>query len=264
MLLAAAATYPDAVASAVTVAAIPEGPLAWVTAMTDAQRRAVLSLLAVQSRLLPMNRLVLAALAGVLPDEVIDQLAARAESGSGQLIRPGWGLDRAFGDHPEALIAWIRRAASSTDLQRFQWTQIWPVIAGSPTTAGGSTAISAVAAQGTAEELLFLTESLANCQNFVLDSPALVAEIVDALSRHPAEAHDTMRGWVLTSGIPRGTSRTPGMPAQQNVDNRDRAEQLSQDAGLPEDVRQLYRELRVALQQVIDSDLAADQREAEA
>jgi hypothetical protein len=262
MLLTAAATFPDAVAAAVTVAAMPD-PSAWVTAMTDAQRRAVLSLLAVQARLLPMNRLVLEALAGVLPDEVIDHLAARAESGSGQLIRPGWGLDRAYADHHGALVAWIRRAAGSTGLQRFQWTRIWPVIAGCPCTAGGSTAISAVAAQGTTEELLFLTESLANCQNFVLDSPSLVAEIVDALSRHPAEVHDMVFGGLLTSGLPRGTSRTPGMPAQQNVDNRDRAEQLSQDAGLSEGTRHLYRELRVALQQAIENDLAADQREAE-
>jgi hypothetical protein len=122
MLIAAASTHPDAVASATIVAAIPD-PASWVTAMTDPQRRAVLSVLAVQPRLLPVNRLLLAALAGVMPAAVIDQLAARAEAGGGLMIRPGWGFDRAIADHPDALIDWIHRASSSTNLQRLKWAQ---------------------------------------------------------------------------------------------------------------------------------------------
>ena len=149
-------------------------------------------------------------------------------------------------------------------MQRFMFARIWPVIAGSPPTSAGSTAISTVAAQGTTDGLLFLADSLATCENFVLDRPALVTEIIDSLSRHPADIHDRVRGALLTSGIPFGTSRTPGKPAQRNVDNRDRAETLSHDESLPEPVRELYGELRTALQHLIDRDLMADLREAEA
>ncbi|UQU62541.1 hypothetical protein COUCH_26365 [Couchioplanes caeruleus] len=263
MLVAAASTHPDAVASATTIATMRD-PVGWVTTMTDGERRAILSVLAVQPKLFPMNRLLLVALANVLPAEVIDRLAARAEAGGGLAIQPGWGFDRAFADHPDALIDWIRRACGSTDLQRFQWARIWPVIAGTPPTTGGSTAISTVAAQGTTDELTFMAESLAHCDNFVLDSPSLVAEIIEALARHPTEVHDGVRAALLTSGIPFGSSRTPGTPAQQNVDNLGRAQALSQDAKLPESVRQLYRELQAVLQQQIECDLEADRREAEA
>ncbi len=212
LLLSFVPSSPDAVASAVAIAA-GTSPANWVNAMNDAERRVVLALLAAPRRMHPLGRLL--------------------------------------------------RAAHATGLQRYRWARVWPVIAGNPISQGASTAISTIAAEGTADEVLFLAESLGNCPNFALDQPSLVAELVAALSRHPTPIHDDVRGHLLASGMPHGTSRTPGQPAKANVDARDRAEALSETAGMTDDVRELYRRLRAALQHQIDRDLDDDEREAD-
>ncbi len=262
LLLSFVPSSPDAVASAVAIAA-GTSPANWVNAMNDAERRVVLALLAAPRRMHPLGRLLLNEIAGVLPNEVIEVLAVHADGSGSQLLRPGWGLDRGFSNQPVALIAWVQRAAHATGLQRYRWARVWPVIAGNPISQGASTAISTIAAEGTADEVLFLAESLGNCPNFALDQPSLVAELVAALSRHPTPIHDDVRGHLLASGMPHGTSRTPGQPAKANVDARDRAEALSETAGMTDDVRELYRRLRAALQHQIDRDLDDDEREAD-
>jgi hypothetical protein len=253
---------PDAVASAVAIAAMP-GAAEWVNAMTDTERRAVLALLAAPRTVHPLGRLLLIEIARVLPTETIDVLAAHAEGYGSHLLRPGWGLDRGFADQPAPLIAWIQRAAHAAGLQRNRWARVWSVVAGNPISQAASTAISAIAATGTDSEVIFLAQSLENRPGFALDQPLLVSELVAALSRHPASIHDEIRGHLQTSGMPRGTSRTPGQPAQANVVARDRAEALSETADMADDVRELYRGLRDALQHQIDRDLENDQREAD-
>lgn len=63
--------------------------------------------------------------------------------------------------------------------------------------------------------------------------------------------------------MPRSTSRTPGEPAQKNVNNRDRAAKLAEDSNLTNEVRDLYRNLQAAIQNRINKDLEEDRREAE-
>jgi hypothetical protein len=67
---------------------------------------------------------------------------------------------------------------------------------------------------------------------------------------------------LLASGVPLG-SWIAGRPAQQNIDNRDRAQMLAYDDTLSNGSRQLYRDLHAELQRIIDRDLKADQAEAE-
>lgn len=262
LLMSFVPSSPDAVASAVAIAA-GASPASWVNAMNDAERREVLALLAAPRRMHPLGRLILNEIAGVLPNDVIEVLAVHADRSGSQLLRPGWGLDRGFSNQSTALTGWIQRAAHATELQRYLWARVWPVIAGNPISQGASTAISAIAAEGTADEVLFLAESLGNCPNFALDQPSLVAELIGALSRHPTPIHDDVRGHLLMSGMPRGTSRAPGQPAKANVEARDRAEALSETTAMTGDVREFYGRLRAALQHQIDRDLEDDEREAD-
>lgn len=116
-LLQAAPTHPYAVAAAVADAAGTDAA-AWTAAMNDDERRAVLAILAVVPKPNVRHRLLLNAIASVLPADAVEVLAAQAETGSFHL-RPGWGLDRAFNDHPAVLVAWIQRAAPATGIKRF-------------------------------------------------------------------------------------------------------------------------------------------------
>jgi hypothetical protein len=112
------------------------------------------------------------------------------------------GLERAFNDHPAELVAWIQKAAPSQGVQRLQWTHVWPVIAGKSPTDGACTAISTVAAEDTAEELVFLAESLAQCENLALDQPNIVTEIIGALSCHPDTTGTADRPAISGLGYP--------------------------------------------------------------
>ncbi|WP_432973469.1 hypothetical protein [Dactylosporangium sp. CA-233914] len=261
LLLTFVPTAPDAVVSAIWIA---EGtdPETWVAAMSDTERRAILDLFRALPKLQTANRGTLMALADALPGDVLDVLALHAERGGSQLLRPGWGLERPFADYPSALVTWVERSAETAGMRRLQRSKIWPAIAGIRPTAGATTAITTIAAQGTDDELLFLAESLAHCPNFVLDEPVLVAELVEALDRHPNINRNQIYGELLVSGVPRA-SWTPGQPAQQNIDNRDRAQTLADDDTLSDEARQLYRDLHAELQRIIDRDLKADQAEAE-
>lgn len=258
-------TAPDAVVSAVWIA---EGtdPQAWVAGMSDAQGRALLDLFRELPKLHTRNRGTLMALADPLPDDVLDVfdvIAVHAERGGSQLLRPGWGFERPFANHPTALVTWVQRGTQAAGMQeRLQRSKIWPAIAAVSPTAGAATAIATIAADGTGDELLFLAESLAHCPNFVLDEPGLFDELVQALDRHPDVNRDQICGELLVSGVPRASWR-PGQPAQQNIDNRDRAQTLADDDTLSDGARQLYRDLHAELQRIIDRDLKADQAEAE-
>ncbi|MEV6928448.1 hypothetical protein AB0M46_28725 [Dactylosporangium sp. NPDC051485] len=254
-------TAPDAVVVAIWIA---EGtdPQTWVAGLSDAQRRALLDLLRELPKLNTTNRGTLVALADPLPDDILDVIAAHAERGGSPLLRPGWGLERPFANHPTALVTWIQHGTQAAGMQRLQRSKIWPAIAGVRPTAGAATAITTIAADGSDDELLFLAESLAHCPNFVLDEPERFEELLEALDRHPDANHDQVVGELLASGIPRA-SWTPGHPAQQNIDNRDRAQALADDATLSDGARNLYRDLHAELQRIIDRDLKADQAEME-
>ena len=231
--------------------------------MTNEQRQAVLGVLAVLPAWNAWHYRIVTAIASALPTDVIDVLAARAQTAGLQAARPGWGLERAFNDHPAELVAWIQKATPSQGVQRLHWTRVWPVIAGRSSTDGAFTAISTVAVDGTAEELVFLAESFAQCENLALDQPNIVTEIIGALSRHPDTISQSVRGALIASGMPHGTSRTPGQPAKANVDNRDRAQALAANTDLTQEARDLYRDMYTALQKQIDEDLECDRREAE-
>ncbi|GAA0903593.1 ATP-binding protein [Virgisporangium aurantiacum] len=261
LLLTFIPTAPDAVASAVSVA---EGadPQTWVAGMSDEQRRALLDLLRELPKLHTRNRRTLTALADSLPDDVLDVIAVHDKRGGSQLLQPGWGIERPFANHPAALVTWIQRGTQAAGTQRFRRSKIWRVIAGVRPTAGAASAITTIAANGTADELLFLAESLAHCTNFVLDEPGLFDELVQALDRHADIDHDQICGELLASGMPDASWR-PGRPAHETIDNRDRAQTLADDDTLSDKSRQLYRDLHAGLQRIIDRDLKADSTEAD-
>lgn len=257
----AAAAHPHAVAAAVAIAVGTDSPQ-WVSSMTGDQRQAVLGLLAVLPDWDIWDYQLASAIAQHLPAEVIDVIAARAETGALR-ARHGWGLEQAFAGHPATLAAWITKGAPATGIQRMQWTSVWSVIAGVTPSEGAHVATSTIVRNGSTDELIFLADSLSECENFILDQPEIVTEIVESLPRHPEPARRHVRGTLIVSGAPLGTIRTPGQPARQNVENRDRAAALAEAAYLPQDVRDLYRELSAELQRQIDNDAEDDRREAE-
>jgi hypothetical protein len=254
--------YPGAVEIAVAVAVGADGA-AWVESMGEGAQKALLKLIAElptwNGRIYPAVK----ALAQCLREQFIRALATRSENYNLHGPRVGWGIDQEFTKHPDALVGWIEEASARTGIRRRHAADVWPVVAGNPVSEGTGTAVTRLAASGTAEHLKFLAESLAEVEGFVLDRPDLVTILVVSLQGRDSVLRNDACGYLLLSGMPRGTSRTPGEPAQENLTNRDRAADLAAREDLPDAVRELYRQMGKALQNQIDADLESDRREDE-
>jgi len=120
------------------------------------------------------------------------------------------------------------------------------------------TAVTAIAADGSAQELDFVAGALEQCHGFLLHQVELVSALVTAAERLSADGQQRVIAELRMSAYPRAYF----MP--ELVKRRDQAYMLSgrEDLGTP--VRKLYAAVAEQFQNTIDDDLRRDAEEDEA
>jgi hypothetical protein len=262
-LAKAAPDQPTAICSALETAS-GDDPAQWVPTLRDDERTALLTVIAA----LPEwdNYLVqhlAAAIAVHLPERVLQLLTDRAGSNDARVPYEVDGLAAAVSTHPDLLTAWVRSASQAPEERRSELERVWLLVAGEPLSVGAVSAVRSIAAQGTADELDFLTGALANGGGFALRHVDLVVDLVSALTPLPKDLR--MRGLarLRMSAQYRSHVRTPGKPADVTVQGRDAARALSESPDLPQAVRDLYATVADNYQKGIDDDLQRDADEDE-
>jgi hypothetical protein len=257
-LTTAALEHPDAVRTALE-AASGHQPKAWVPSLRHDDRAAVLAIVAALPKWDWSEETLLAALAVHLPEQVLQVLTDRAKDHLGMLPDRVHGLADAMSAHPGILAGWLRSSAQCQGVSRWSRPQIWPLIAGQTMSSGAVTAITAIAGDGSAQELSFVTGALAQCEGFVLHEPELVSILVGATENLPGNIREEAQADLRSSAILHAYFRSgTGEPAPELVNRRDQARALAQRTDLIVAVQGLYAAVAEQIQNAINDDLRRD------
>jgi hypothetical protein len=176
---------------------------AWVRRL-DADERAAVLRLVVATRAWDDRDTgqLLTALAEAEPAKVLTGLveAVRADDGFNADID---GLAETLSGHDGVLEDMIRRIIGLPDTDRKRLGHLMPSVIGSPLTATGAAALTAVVKAADADELVRLTALIERCDTLVPLRPELVDTIIRRADHLGDDVRDSVRGSLMRSAIPR-------------------------------------------------------------